>query len=251
MSLFSRRFLFEADEDNTGTDPNLADPPADTAGDDPNTADNNTEDTTGDGANNETENNNDNTEDQNQEDNTEDNQDNGDNEEDFTIDDADTGDGEDTGEEGETDPNADTEENTDGGDENNDDQPEVDPDSLKAKDAELFDSLSPEEQKMKIKVQKKMFLELYTNADIIIKKINEIGSELEEVNSQLKRTLQILFELKNMIYEYLMNTFDTKSYIENDIMYTRYLSVFNSVKNITTEIRKACVDETEEDNNQH
>lgn len=249
MSLFSRRFLFEADEDNTGTDPNLADPPADTAGDDPNTADNNTEDTTGDETNNETENNNDNTGNNDQENDTEDNGDTGDNEEDFTIDDADNG-----GDEGdgETDPNAEPGENGDNTDNNTvDDQPEVDPDSLKAKDAELFDSLSPEEQKMKIKVQKKMFLELYTNADIIIKKINEIGSELEEVNSQLKRTLQILFELKKMIYEYLMNTFDTKSYIENDIMYTRYLSVFNSVKNITTEIRKACVDKTEEDNNQH
>ena len=178
----SRRFLFEADEDNTGADPNLADPPADTAGDDPNTADNNTEDTTGDETNNETENNNDNTGNNDQENDTEDNEDTGDNEEDFTIDDADNGGDEgDTGEEGEADPNADTEENTDRGDENNDDQPEVDPDSLKAKDAELFDSLSPEEQKMKIKVQKKMFLELYTNADIIIKKINEIGSESEEL----------------------------------------------------------------------
>ena len=235
MDFFNRKFLFEADEEE-GQDPNVTNPPEDMEGQDPNVEGDNTD---------ENQNSNDTAENQDTESNEEDNQDDGSGEEDFTIDDADMGEDEASDEEGGEDPNSNSED-TSGEDSSTDEEQPVDPDSLKAKDAELFDSLSPDEQKMKLKVMKKMFLDLYTNAELIINKINNISSEIEEVDSQLKRTLKILFELKKMIYDYIMNSFDNKSYIENDIMYTRYLSIFNSVKNITTEIRKACVDDSEE-----
>lgn len=115
-----------------------------------------------------------------------------------------------------------------------------------AKEAErqLFDSLSPEEQAIKNNMLKKLYIELYTNCNNIIDKLNNIGSELDEVNPQIKRVLALLFNLKQMIDDYLTNIYKTKSYIENDIMFNRYLSVLNSVKNIIKDIDNYYEDDT-------
>lgn len=115
-----------------------------------------------------------------------------------------------------------------------------------AKEAErqLFDSLSPEEQAIKNNMLKKLYIELYTNCNNIIDKLNNIGSELDEVNPQIKRVLALLFNLKQMIDDYLTNIYKTKSYIENDIMFNRYLSVLNSVKNIIKDINNYYEDDT-------
>jgi len=243
MSIFARKFLFEADEES---DPNLTNAQQnDSSGgeEEPQESDPN--------LNNDTEQpSEDNTEeapteeDTGEEEPTTDDEGEESSDEDFSIDDnMDMDDSGDDSSEGESDPNMSSD---DSGDSSSEEETEVDPDSLKAKDAELFDSLPPEQQKQKLKVMKKMFLDLYTNAELIINKINNVSIEAEDVAAQLKRTLTILFELKKMIYDYVMVSFDNKSYIENDIMYTRYLSVFNSVKNITTDIKNLYLDDSEE-----
>ena len=149
------------------------------------------------------------------------------------------------------DPSDEGEENTDGesdnSDSSSDDSSEDDidqaaPDSLKAKDAQLFETLSPQEQKLKLQLLKKQFLDMYSNCDSIIDSINNISGEIDELTSQLKKVMCILFDLKQMINDYVTSLFDSKSYIENDIMYNYYLSVLNSVKNITTEVKKAYID---------
>jgi hypothetical protein len=115
-----------------------------------------------------------------------------------------------------------------------DDNQEEDTDSpLKQKERELFDSLSPEEQKMKNAILKKLYVELYDDCDVIIDKFNSVSSDMDKVSIQVKRTLSILFNLKQMINDYFLNIFDSKTYIENDIMFNRYLSILNNVKNVT------------------
>ena len=108
------------------------------------------------------------------------------------------------------------------------------------RDKELYDSLSPQEQKERNIKQKKLFFDLYSNCDYVIDKLNNISdADLEEYGVQVRKTLSMLFDLKQMVSDYATKLYDSKSYIENDIMFNRYLSILNTVKNITSDIRKS------------
>ena len=159
-------------------------------------------------------------------------------EEDFSIDDnvdvdtdPDTGTDDSTADTGSTDTSSE------------DDTPEVDKDSLKAKDAELFDTLSPDEQHAKIKALKDLYIELYTTCENLIDKFNSVSLEYDDANSQFKRIVNTLYGLKKMVSDYLLNSFDSRSYLENDIMFNRYLAVLNSIKNVSTELKKVYKDD--------
>lgn len=114
------------------------------------------------------------------------------------------------------------------------------------RDKELYDSLSPQEQKERNIQLKTLFFRLYSNCDYVIDKLNNISdADLEEYGVQVRKTLSMLFDLKQMVSDYTTKLYDSKSYIENDIMFNRYLSILNTVKNITSDIRKSY--KTEED----
>ena len=162
---------------------------------------------------------------------------------DFTIDTPDTGnDQQDTSE---NDENDDTTTSTDTGNDDNE-KPKVDSDSAKANDKNLYDSLSPAEQEMKNKNLKEQFIELYSTFESYIEKFNDMTIEFEDMGPQIKHTVDMMFSAKKMIADWLLHVFDSKSYIENDIMYNRYLQVLNSVKNITEDMKKAYKDEIQE-----
>lgn len=178
--------------------------------------------------------------DQNQEDGTDngngDDDDDNPSDDDFNIDaDDDTGDGGDT-DTGDTSTSTDDNEPTAEEDAANDESSEKD---IKAKEKEIFASLSPAEQRVKNKQLKNRFKDLYDNCSNIIEKINEIGGDIQSVSPQLKRTISILFEIKSNIYDYLMDLYDANGYFENEIIYNKYLVMLNSVKNILIEIDKA------------
>ena len=121
--------------------------------------------------------------------------------------------------------------------------PEPDPSAevdteAKAKDRELFASMTPQEQKMKIVKLKESYKELYERIDQIIKKYDAISLEFEDYGHIVKKSLDILNELKSYISVYLLELFDSNSYIENDIMFNRYLIVLNTIKNTTDDMCK-------------
>ena len=120
---------------------------------------------------------------------------------------------------------------------NPDDEPVVSADSLKAKDAELYDNLEPAEQEAKLRELKERFMTLYATCDNVIEKINTVSKEYPDINDQLKRIVNILFTNKKMISDYYLHIFDSKSYFENDNMYNYYLSVLNTVKNVTKDLK--------------
>lgn len=234
MSLIQkRRFLFEADDDASGGDG--AAPAADTGtegGDDTSSSD-----TNADAGNDNAEENKD-----TPDDGIEEPKDN-DKDDDFNIEepkfdddlgkDDEQGGGDDNGGESNAPaPSAD-----------NGEAPVVDEDSLKAKDKELFDNLSEAEQKVKIRQQKEAFINLYSICDNVIEKYNSISMEYDDINEQIKNIISILFNNKKMIGDYLLNIYDSKSYIENEIMYNRYLAVLNSVKNISIELKNSMIDD--------
>ena len=204
-----RRFLFEADDDATANDTNDAaanDTAANDNNDNAESNENKAEDNADDQKN-----------DENQDDNKEeDNQDN--NEE---------------------------ENNDENNDDNNnntssysgEEESKTDPDSLKNKDRELFDSLSIAEQQIKIKELKKQFGDLYSNTVSLIDRFNEISIEVGSDSIQINKIIKILLDLKSMISFYILNIYDIKSFFENDIVFNRYLVIFNGIKKAMTTIK--------------
>lgn len=238
------RYFFEADND--GTDNGNSGPanqtmdasdPAASDGTDNGNSGNNADQ--GNDQNDANQNTDDQQTDQNQEDGTDnggDDDDDNPSDDDFNIDaDDDTDDGGDTGT-ADTSTSTDDNEPTAEEDAANDESSEKD---IKAKEKEIFASLSPAEQRVKNKQLKNRFKDLYDNCSNIIEKINEIGGDIQSVSPQLKRTISILFEIKSNIYDYLMDLYDANGYFENEIIYNKYLVMLNSVKNILAEIDKA------------
>lgn len=219
-----RKLLFEADEEDNTEGFTASSEKEDGADEEENndteSEDNNTEENNDDDVNEESE------EDTSNEDN-----------EDFNIDAEDDGESED-GEEG----NNDSGSEDNGGDD--DSEEKIENEDTK-RDKEIFDSFSPQEQKLKISELNKLYLELYSNCNYIIDKINGIGTPYDELNLQIKKTLAVLYNLKQMVSDYITNLFSSKSYTENDINFNRYLSILNSVKGIIKDINKSIMDEDE------
>lgn len=151
---------------------------------------------------------------------------------DFTIDADDTGmdDGEDTGG------------GNEGGENNSAADAEVD-NEAKRKDREIFDTLSPQEQKIKTVKLKELFMDLYNRCDQISDKLNSIGVDYEDLGSPIHKSVETLYSLKEMISTYLLYMFDSKSYIENDITFNRFLTALNQIKLVTKDMRNAHKDD--------
>lgn len=100
---------------------------------------------------------------------------------------------------------------------------------------DIFNSLTAEEQKIKIKELKNMFGELYLSCNDLLEKINLIDAD-DDMLDTITRLSMALYSLKQYIGDYIKNTFAMKSYIENDVAFNRFLAILNSVSNITNEI---------------
>ena len=125
-----------------------------------------------------------------------------------------------------------------------DQQSNMDNDAKK-KDREIYDSLTPEDQKVKTLKLKEEYKNLYDRIDQIIKKYDTLGVDYEEFSMPIKKSLDTLYSLKEMVSTWLLYLFDSKNYIENDIMYNRYLSALNGVKLISQDMRDVYKEEIE------
>lgn len=96
---------------------------------------------------------------------------------------------------------------------------------------DIFDSLTAEEQKIKIAELKKLFNELYVSLDDIAERVNNI--RVEEYNKHdLVKLQYILYDFKKFLSDYILTNFNQKSYFENDVAYNRFLDIINSILEI-------------------
>jgi len=116
----------------------------------------------------------------------------------------------------------------------------------KKKDRELFDSLTPQEQKMKTVELKKLYMDLYDNCDQIGEKFEVLGVEFDDLSPAITAAISSLFELKNLISTHLLYLFDAKTYYENDIQYNQFLLALNKIKLITDDMVHAHKEEIED-----
>lgn len=100
---------------------------------------------------------------------------------------------------------------------------------------EIFDSLTPEEQAVKIKELKRLYKELYTSVSDLADRIDDTRVDEDNIDAMNKINSDI-FILKSSIRDYFTNTFETKSYIENDIKFSQFLYYLNSIRDVVDKV---------------
>ena len=91
------------------------------------------------------------------------------------------------------------------------------------------------------------FQELYMKCDSIIEKIKLIPKDNDNVNIY-KRIINTLSDLKVYVEFYLDKVFSSKSFLENDTMFNKYLAILNGVKNIMKTIDSNIEEEKDDQN---
>ena len=111
---------------------------------------------------------------------------------------------------------------------------------------DIFASLSAEEQQIKIKELKKLFSSLYSSCDDILDRINKLDINEDNLDA-VSRISTTLYDIKIYISDYLTLIFPTKSYVENDITFNRFLTIIKSITDIFDDISKKYIREIEKD----
>ena len=126
---------------------------------------------------------------------------------------------EETSEEGEEDTEEDSEEDeSDSGDEMTDE--------VKEMEKELFKSVPEDQMAIKVTELKKQYLDVYNTISNILLRTNKIT----KTNDNMK-------VLEFIVNKLMVNTFDTKSFIENTVNYQQYLATLNTINKIFIEIK--------------
>jgi hypothetical protein len=101
----------------------------------------------------------------------------------------------------------------------------------------IFDSLTAEEQQIKISELKNLYNDLYQRCCDVLDKLSQI--DVDEYNSKvINRITTVLYNLKENILYYYTTIFSTKSYIENDIAFNKYLVMLNSCSDTLNKYQK-------------
>ena len=108
---------------------------------------------------------------------------------------------------------------------------------VKKGNTDLFASLSAEEQSIKIMELKRLYNELYISTDDFIDKLNSMYMENIDPRIIVRITSQ-MEELRRMIQDYIIDSFNIKTYYENDVQYSIFLSMFITVREIFDDINK-------------
>ena len=109
---------------------------------------------------------------------------------------------------------------------------------------DIFASLTAEEQQIKIKELKNLYSNLYSSCDDILERINKLDINEDNLET-ISRISTSLYDIKVYISDYLTLVFPTKSYIENDVTFVRFLTIIKSITEILNDIAKKYTKENE------
>lgn len=110
-----------------------------------------------------------------------------------------------------------------------------DPDAKIKEIENSITSLNPEQLKIQNVNLKKQYIELYNNCGNIIQRLNDINKN-SDIEAEITFTIQSIQDLKKVIFDYLVNVYDTKTFVQNTVNYSEYLVTLNSVYNIIKDI---------------
>lgn len=115
--------------------------------------------------------------------------------------------------------------------------PEQQSDDFSSDEQEVFSDLKPEQMAVKHKELKTQFKNFNDTIFSAIDKINNI-SHASYDDTLLSFIIRKLLELKDMSRDYLLDVYDTKSYIENQIQLQKMVTTFNYITNLLSNIRQ-------------
>lgn len=122
--------------------------------------------------------------------------------------------------------------------ENSDDSNENDKDyDINKIEDELFSSLTPEQIAIKNHELKNQFIELYSIIGSTLVRINDISKTNENINV-LKFITEKLLELREMVDFNVTTAYQTRTYIENNIIYQQCIATLNAIADIIENIPK-------------
>ena len=129
-------------------------------------------------------------------------------------------------------------------DENNEDNQEYDINKI---EDELFSSLTPEQIAIKNHELKNQFIELYSIIGSTLVRINDVSKTNENINV-LKFITEKLLELREMVDFNVTTAYQTRTYIENNIIYQQCIATLNAIADIIDNIPKLNDDNNKVDN---
>lgn len=108
--------------------------------------------------------------------------------------------------------------------------------NLRDVEKQLFDQLTPEQQKIKSNELKTNFAVLYEKCANILELISNANPSDNNVVRVFDYVSKTITDLQSHIYYYITNTYDTKSYLENDAQFKQFLAILGTIKGILKEV---------------
>ena len=109
-------------------------------------------------------------------------------------------------------------------------------DDIKQKEEELI-GLSTQHLDIKHEELKSQFLSMYDMVTSIIERIDDASVRKDNIKV-IHYISDTIVKLKSMLTDYIENVYSTRSYIENSVIYNRFLAVLNGVLKILEEMNK-------------
>ena len=139
-------------------------------------------------------------------------------------------------------------EDTEGSDDSGQSEDDESFENLKKIEAELFSNLTPEQIAIKNTELKERYIEIYGTIGGTLLRINDITKSQDNIES-LQFVTNKLLELRDMVDFNITTAFQTRTYIENNIIYQQILSTLNALSDIISSIPTPDKEEEGEETN--
>ncbi len=126
-------------------------------------------------------------------------------------------------------------EEDDGEDTGDENSPDMTSNDIQELEKDVFSSLTPEQIAAKTTELKTQYVNLYDAIDKTVSKlskVNRTNTNIKAINFSVKK----LIELRELLKTSLVNNFDSKSYVENQIILQRHMLIYSSIIKIVEEL---------------
>lgn len=113
-----------------------------------------------------------------------------------------------------------------------------DAEELDQAEGEIFKDIKPEQMNIKISELKQQFKKFNSVIVAAMEKLDDVSHTTYD-DALLEFIARKLLELKELSRDYLLKTFNTRTYIQNQIELQRMIVAFNLVTNLISEIRQS------------
>lgn len=117
---------------------------------------------------------------------------------------------------------------------------------LRDAEAKLFSDLTPEQIVIRNNELKNQYIELYKTIDRSLSRLGNM-TKLDKNLPILDFTSKKLTELKTLVNDYIINTYNTNGYLENQVNLKHFLLVLNAVNDILKHVKQPEEDIVNED----